>query len=64
MNKLTVIEEHECEILRKFNSGLSKQEIGIQKLSDMGWYWVHWSDKGNTAEGIGYCPYCGKKLIQ
>lgn len=64
MDKFTVIEEHECEILRKFNSELRKQEITIQKLSDMGWYWVRWSDKENIAEGIGYCPYCGEKLNQ
>lgn len=64
MNKFTVIEEHECEMLRKFNAQLRKQEIAIQKLSDMGWYWVRWSDKKNTADGICYCPYCGEKLIQ
>lgn len=60
---LNVIENHECEVLEKYNARLKKQEIGIQRFNDLRWYWVRWSEKlGNTADGIAYCPYCGQKL--
>lgn len=60
---INVIEDHTCEVLEKYNARLEKQEIGIQRFSDLRWYWVRWSEKrGNTADGIAYCPYCGLKL--
>lgn len=60
---IEVIEHHECEVLEKYNASLKKQGIAIQRFSDLRWYWVRWSEKhGNTADGIAYCPYCGKKL--
>lgn len=60
---LEVVEHHECEILEKFNARLGKTQYGIQRLSDNHWYWTRWNDKkGNTADGIAYCPYCGQKL--
>lgn len=60
---IEVIESHECNVLEKFNAGLKKQEIEIQKFNDLRWYWVRWSEKlGNKADGIAYCPYCGQKL--
>ena len=60
---LEEISRHECEVLEKFNARLGKVQYGIQRLSDGHWYWTRWSDKkGNTADGIAYCPYCGQKL--
>ena len=60
---MEVIESHECKTLEKYNAGLKKQQIAVQRLSDLHWYWVKWSEKhGNTADGIAYCPYCGHKL--
>lgn len=60
---MEVIESHECDVLDKYNNGLKKQQIAVQRLSDLHWYWVRWSNKqGNTADGIAYCPYCGAKL--
>lgn len=48
---LEIIENHECEILEKFNARLNKQEIGIQKLNDGAWYWISWSKKGTRQMG-------------
>lgn len=63
IKNLRIIDNHECKPLQKYNSGLQKQEIEIQMFDDMNWYWVRWDDRrGNTAEGIAYCPYCGEKL--
>lgn len=62
-NVMEVIENHECEILEKFNSRFKRPDIGIQRLSNLQWYWIRWNDKkGNTADSIIYCPYCGEKL--
>lgn len=60
---MEVIESHECKVLEKYNAGLKKQQIAVQQLNDLHWYWVRWSEKhGSTADGIAYCPYCGHKL--
>lgn len=59
---LEVVSEHECKTLEKYNNRLSKTHFAIQKYGDGSWYWVQWSDKSNTANGIAYCPYCGQKL--
>lgn len=64
MNKSSgILQEHECFILKEYNMRSKNSEIAIQKLSDNCWYWVRYDDKkGNIADGIGYCPYCGAKL--
>lgn len=50
-------ENHECEILRN-----SKTEISINKIVEK-WYWIRWNDKkGNQADGVKFCPYCGQHL--
>lgn len=47
---------HDCKALRNID------DISIQKIKKH-WYWVFWNDKkGNQAHGIGFCPYCGKRL--
>lgn len=64
---LEVIKHHECETLEKYNNNPrhSRNIIAIQKLSDNHWYWAMYNDKkGNTANGIGYCPYCGIDLTK
>lgn len=63
LKHIETIEIHECDTLEKFNSGLKKQVIGIERFNDLRWYWVRRSEKlGNKADGIAYCPYCGQRL--
>lgn len=59
---LEILENHECETIEKFNASAKGARYEIQKLSDDHWYWARWSRKGNTADGILFCPYCGEQL--
>jgi hypothetical protein len=64
---LEIIGHHECEILERYNGNPKHagHNIDIQKLSDGNWYWVKYGDtRGNAADGIKICPYCGEVLVK
>ena len=55
-DRVKMNERHECETIQKSRVPISIEKIGKQ------WYWILWGKKKNEANGIRFCPYCGKEL--